>query len=194
MLCVPGASVSAGFGSAWRKCADSGRSPSQPGCLWNLELRCNVRENSSCFDEARSGSLSACATRPPSLLPLSLPPSLPVSQSALIEAQCQPVDGRLRCIHSAFIAFMHSVSAHLLQLTSFAVPSYSFLSSPCTPSFALVFSPSPSCLLCPLPHSLTDCCIPALPSDRGAWTILCFRHELVGVACFAWSAHTQIRL
>lgn len=50
------------------KSADSGPSPSRPGCLWNLELRCNVGESGSCFDEARSGFLSTSTTRTFALL------------------------------------------------------------------------------------------------------------------------------
>lgn len=34
------------------KSADSGPSPSRPGCLWNFELRCNVGQSGSCFGEA----------------------------------------------------------------------------------------------------------------------------------------------
>lgn len=114
------------------KSADSGPSPSRPGCLWNLELRCNVGESGSCFHEARSGFLSTSTTRTFALL-LSLC-QLSLSFTALFS----PV------LHT----FTAQYSLCLSILSSFP---HLFCFSPC-----LLFPPPPDCCIPALPGD-RDC-------------------------------------
>lgn len=101
-------------GSAvWVKNADSDPSPSQPGCLWNLEQRCNVRENSSCLDEARSASLSTGACLPQFTLPVYL--SLCLSVSFWYKFCCC-----FDLYHSVNLFLLHSLSLHCLYTLCYA--------------------------------------------------------------------------
>ena len=168
-------------GSAvWVKSADSGPSPSQSGCMWNLEQRCNVGENSSCLDEARSASLSTRAYQPPFPLPHSLSvclsvPGMPLAVTVRICVSLCVMFSVLSSLLVCILLMLHSPCWLVGPLCLSAIPLFSSLLFCLPPSFIsclLSLSSSPPCLshlLCPLP----DCCIPALPSDREGWIWVC---------------------
>lgn len=157
--------------------------------MWNLEQRCNVRENSSCLDEARSASLSTHAYQPPFTLSVYLAvclsdPGMPLAVTVQI------------CVSLCVMFSIH----FLLCLYSFCNATYPLLIgwsslSQCHPSlfFSSILSPtllyflfalssSPPCLLhllCPLPN----CCIPALPSDRDGFGCVLFRACIRSIVC-----------
>lgn len=154
-------------GSAvWVKNADSDPSPSQPGCLWNLEQRCNVRENSSCLDEARSASLSTGACLPQFTLPVCLSVRLSVSQWYKFCCCCFDLYHSV-CffsVHSVSIAHIHFVMLHTqcwlygpqcLNIISLFSSTHSISLSPLFPLFA------PSS--CPPPPILTPCLSQLIP-------------------------------
>lgn len=162
------------------KSADSGPSPSQSGCMWNLEQRCNVGENSSCLDEARSASLSTRAYQPPFPLPHSLSvclsvPGMPLAVTVRICVSLCVMFSVLSSLLVCILLMLHSPCWLVGPLCLSAIPLFSSLLFCLPPSFIsclLSLSSSPPCLshlLCPLP----DCCIPALPSDREGWIWVC---------------------
>lgn len=195
-------------GSAvWVKNADSDPSPSQPGCLWNLEQRCNVRENSSCLDEARSASLSTGACLPQFTLPvyLSIRLSVSLSASGINFAVAVLICSTLLICFSillVFIACIHFVmphtqcwlfGLHCLSISLLFSFTHSISLSPLFPLFALSSCPPPPILapcLSKLLSRLPDCCIPALPSDRECCaTVCCVGHvPVVPHHLFMWGS------
>lgn len=130
------------------KSADSGPSPSRPGCLWNFELRCNVGRAAAV---SMKPGLAFC---PPAPLAHSLCSSLSVSSPCTTFFHC----------------FIQSSAPHLLQHN---IP----FASVSSPLFLASSVSRPVCSFLPLPShappSLPDCCIPALPGDRDCWLCLC---------------------
>lgn len=101
--------------------------------------------------------LPLCPPSPPA------PFTLPVRQlllSLLRSVSLCPCAVSSAVLHISCQLFSPLTSSSLLSSPLFC-PFPPFIVSVCT---LLRSSPSPSCL-CPLP----DCCIPALPSDRGVW-------------------------
>lgn len=163
----PRAALSRGLSAVCKKCWLRSQ-PLIAGCLWNLELRCNVRENSSYLDEA---GLALCPPAPTSLL---VPLCLSVSSWCCSCFQC------LCLCHPFILSLLRSFTMLLTSYTvSFSLPwySYTLLCSALLYFLCLLSSPPLPFLplTAPLPPSLTPCQTAAsqlcLVTEKASWCV-----------------------